>query len=158
MFVTTLLVALLVAVGLAGIVVPVLPGTLLLAAAFVFWGAVVGSTTGWVVVGIALAWLLAGAVVKFAVPGKRLKDAGVPNSTLLLGGLVGIVGFFVVPVVGFFAGFVLGVYAAEQRRLGRSGAWPSTVKALKAVGLSILIELATALAATLTWVVGIFLV
>ena len=37
----------------------------------------------------------------------------------MIGGACGVVGFFVVPVVGLFLGFVLGVYVAERRRLGR---------------------------------------
>lgn len=158
MLLTNLLIAALIAVGLAGIVVPVLPGGLLVGGAVVLWGAVVGTTAAWVVVGVAIVWLVLGAVVKFLVPGRRLQQAGVPNSTLLFGGLLAVVGFFVVPVVGFVLGFVLGVHLAEHRRLGGHDAWPSTVRALKAVGLSIAIELAAALAATLTWVVGVFVV
>jgi hypothetical protein len=63
--------------------------------------------------------------------------------------VLAIVGFFVIPVVGFFIGFPLGVYLEESRRLGRhAAAWDSTREALRAMGLSILIELtATALAA-----------
>jgi hypothetical protein len=58
-------------------------------------------------------------------------------------------------VVGVFVGFVLGVYLAEHRRVGRDAAWPSTRHALKAVGISILIELAAALVATFVWVAGV---
>ena len=57
-----------------------------------------------------------GVVVKYVVPGRRLKAAGVPTSTLLLGAALGVVGFFVIPVVGLLVGFVLGVYLAELRR------------------------------------------
>ena len=75
-----------------------------------------------------------------------------PARTLLAGGVLGIVGFFVIPVVGLLLGFVLGVYLAEYARLGRDGAWPSTRAALAAVGWSILIELAAGLVATAVWV------
>ena len=68
---------------------------------------------------------------------------------------LGVVGFFVVPVVGLFLGFVLGVYLAERRRLGAAGAWPSTKASLRAVGLSILIELVAGVLAAGTWVVGV---
>jgi uncharacterized protein len=63
--------------------------------------------------------------------------------------VLAVVGFFVIPVVGFFIGFPLGVYLEERRRLGpHAAAWRSTREALRAMGLSILIELtATALAA-----------
>jgi hypothetical protein len=93
--------------------------------------------------------------VKYIVPGKRLQDAGIPASTQWIGAALGIVGFFVVPVVGLFVGFVLGVYLAELRRVGSERAWPSTVHSLRAVGLSIAIELAAAVAAALVWVVGV---
>ena len=158
MLTTNVLVALAIAVGLAGIVVPVLPGVLLVLAALLVWAFVVGSTTGWVVFAVAAAFLAVGAVVKYVVPGRRLKASGVPTSTLVVGALLGVVGFFVVPVVGLFLGFPLGIYLAESRRLGSEQAWSSTKHAVKAVALSIAIELASALAAVLTWVVGLFLV
>ena len=60
-----------------------------------------------------------------------------------------------VPVVGLLLGFVAGVYAAERRRVGHDAAWPSTLAALRAAGLSILIELAAAVLAAATWVVGV---
>lgn len=158
MLLTNVLVALAIAVGLAGIVVPVLPGVLLILGALLVWALVVGSQAGWIVFGVAAAFLAVGAVVKFTVPGRQLKTSGVPNSTLLVGGLLGVIGFFVVPVLGLFLGFVVGVYLAELNRLGATDARPSTVTALKAVGLSIAIELLSALLATLTWVVGLFFV
>jgi hypothetical protein len=100
---------------------------------------------------------VAGTVVKYAVPGRRLQVAGIPASTQWFGVLLGVVGFFVVPVVGLFLGFVLGIYLAELRRVGSAQAWPSTVHSLKAVGLSIVIELVAAVLATLAWVVGVVL-
>jgi uncharacterized protein YqgC (DUF456 family) len=149
------LVALVIVVGLVGVVVPLLPGTLLIAAAVLGWAVSVSSVTGWVVLGVVVVVLALGAVVKYAVPGRRLKGAGVPSRTLLVGAVLGVVGFFVVPVVGLVLGFVLGVYVAERLRVGAALAWPSTKAALRAVGLSVLIELAAGLLATAAWVVGV---
>ena len=148
------LVALAVAVSLAGILVPVLPGSVLMLAAFLVWAVDVGGTTAWAVFGVAAAILVVGNVVKYLIPNRRLKVAGVPASTQWVGAAVGIVGFFVIPVVGLFVGFVVGVYAAERHRVGAE-AWPSTKAALKAVGVSILIELAAGLAATFVWIGGL---
>jgi uncharacterized protein YqgC (DUF456 family) len=148
------LVALAIAVGLVGILVPVLPGSVLVLAALLVWAVDVSTTTGWVVFAVAAAILVVGTVVKYVVPNRRLKVAGVPASTQWVGAALGVVGFFVIPVVGLFVGFVVGVYAAERRRVGRD-AWPSTVAALKAVGVSILIELAAGLAATFVWIGGV---
>jgi uncharacterized protein len=151
-----LLAALAIAVGIVGILVPVLPGTLLVAGAVVGWAWYVGGTVAWTATSVALGVLAVGAVVKYTVPGRRLKAHGTPNRTLVLGGLLGVVGFFVVPVVGLFLGFVLGIYLAETHRLGRRAAGPATRAALKAVGLSLLIELLAAMVAAVAWAVGAF--
>jgi hypothetical protein len=92
--------------------------------------------------------------VKYAVPHRHLRAHGVPTRTVLAGGLLGVVGFVVIPVVGLPVGFVAGIYLSELHRLGREAAWPATVAALKAVGLSVLIELVAALLATALWVAG----
>ena len=152
---TEVLVAVVIAVGLVGIVVPVLPGSILVVAAVLGWAWSVGGVTAWAVFALVAALIAAGAVVKYVVPGRRLQLAGVPASTQWAGALLGVVGFFVVPVVGLVLGFVLGVYLAELRRVGSSQAWPTTWHSLKAVGLSILIELGAALAATLVWIGGV---
>ena len=152
---TTLIAALLVAVGLVGIIVPVLPGSVLVVAGVLVWAWATGGAVAWIVFAIATVLVVGGAVVKYVVPGRRLQVAGIPATTQWLGALLGVVGFFVVPVVGLFLGFVLGVWLAEAARLGVRDAWPSTWQSLKAVGLSILIELAAALAATVVWVGGV---
>jgi uncharacterized protein len=152
---TDLLVGLAVAAGLVGILVPVLPGSVLVLAAILVWALEVSSPTGWAVLGVATLLLGLGAVVKYAVPGRHLQMQGIPRGTLVAGGLLGAVGFFVVPVVGLVAGFVLGVYAAEHRRVGGAAAWPATTHALQAVGISLLVEASAAMLAALTWAVGV---
>ena len=152
---TEILVAVLIAVGIAGIIVPVLPGTILVLAAILVWALEIGTSTAWVVFALCATLLVGGSVVKYLVPGRRLKASGVPTRTLVAGGLLAFVGFFVVPVVGMFIGFVLVIYAAERTRVGAAGAWPSTVAALKAVGVSILIELVAAFLAVVTWAAGV---
>jgi len=150
-----LLLGLVIAVGVVGVLLPVLPGTALVATAVLVW-AIQGGTTGFWVFGAAALGLLAlGTVVKYAVPGRRLKQSGIPARTQLIGALVGVIGFFLVPVVGVLIGFVLGIYLAERARLGATAAWPSTKQAMRAVGLSILIELAAAVLAAFTWLVGV---
>jgi uncharacterized protein len=150
-------VALVIAVGIVGVVVPVLPGSVLVVGAVLVWAAQTGSATAWSVFAVATALVVVGAVVKYVVPGRRLQDAGIPTSTMLLGGLLGVIGFFVIPVVGLVLGFVAGVYLAELRRVGSQAAWPATRQALAAAGLSLLIELTASLLAAATWVAGVVL-
>jgi uncharacterized protein len=152
---TEVLVALAIAVGLVGILVPVLPGSALVLAAVLVWAVDEGGSTAWSVFAVAAVLLAVGTVVKYAVPGRHLKTAGIPASTQWWGALGAVVGFFVIPVVGLVIGFVLGVYAAERVRVGAAGAWPSTRAALRAVGLSIIIELGAALLAALVWAAGV---
>ena len=148
----TIVAVVLVVVGLVGVVVPALPGLVLVLAGIATWAVPRGDAVGWTVLGVAVAILATGTVLKYLLPGARMRAAGVPGRTLLAGGVLGIVGFFVVPVVGLLLGVVLGVYLAEAARLGRGAAWPSTRTALGAVGWSILIELAAGLLATAVWV------
>ena len=151
-----LLVALAIAVGLVGVLIPLMPGSTLVVGAILVWAAFTGSGTGWAVFVIAACLVAVGGVLKYLIPGRRLQVSGVPNRTLLLGGVLGIVGFFVIPVVGLPIGFVLGIYLAEVQRLGSERAWPATLEALKAVGLGMLIELAFASLAAVTWLIGAF--
>jgi len=155
---TDLLTGLAIAIGLVGIVVPVLPGSVLVLVAILVWAVLTSTVIGWATFAVATLLLAVGAVVKYAVPGRRLKADGVPNRSLFAGAVLGVVGFFVVPVVGLLIGFVLGVYLAELQRVGRNLAGPTTRSALRAVGVSILIELGAGMLAALTWLVGAFVV
>jgi hypothetical protein len=65
-----------------------------------------------------------------------------------------VVGFFVVPVIGLPLGFVLGVFLAVARRLGPGPARGSTWHAIKAVALSIAIEMSFALVSVTALVIG----
>jgi uncharacterized protein YqgC (DUF456 family) len=149
-----LVAGLVVLVGLVGIVLPVLPGTLLVAVALLGWAAYVGEPRGWALAVAGLVVLALGTGLKYLLAGRHLRGHGVPSSTLVLGGLLGIVGFFVVPVVGLPLGFVLGIYGAELRRVGSARAWPATVAALKAVGIAMLVELMAGFTAAALWLVG----
>jgi uncharacterized protein len=144
-------------VGVFGVVIPFLPGLLLTWASAVLWAFLAGAgATRWGL--LALVTLIAGLgiVVKYAWPGRNLKRSGVPNKTLLLGGVLAIVGFFLIPVIGLVIGFVAGVWLAELARLGDSKlAWPSTKHAIKAAGLAMLVELGAALAIAIIWVAAV---
>lgn len=150
-----LLVGLVCLVGIVGTIFPILPGALLCAAAIVVWGFVYGGHAWWFV-GIAVIIVALGALLKYLIPGKRLKSSGVPWWVLTVGAIGGIIGFFLIPVVGIFIGFIVGVYLAELVRLQSwSLAWPTTVEAMKAAGLSMMIDLASAVFATAVWVAGV---
>ena len=147
-----LLVLLACLVGIAGTVLPVLPGSLLVGGAIALWALVEGGVAAWTTALVACAVLVVGYLLTIVIPGRRMSAAGIPTRTLVAGGVLGIVGFFLVPVVGLALGFVLGVYLAERLRLpDHAAAWPSTITAMKGTGLSVLIGLASTVLATAIW-------
>jgi hypothetical protein len=151
----TVVAGVLVAVGLIGIVLPMLPGPVLVVAGIAVWAVPRHDRIGWTVLGVAVGLTLLGAIAKYLLPGRKLRAAGVPWWSLAAGVALGIVGFFVIPVLGLLLGFLLGVFLAELARLGSvDAAWPSTRQALGAAGWSILIELGAGLLATAGWIVG----
>ncbi|MFZ0832750.1 MAG: DUF456 domain-containing protein [Mycobacterium sp.] len=153
-----LLVALAIALGLAGIVVPLLPGLLLVYAAILVWAVVEHTVASWVTLGIVTLVVGATTAVKYLWPARRMRAAEVPTSTLIVGAVLGIVGFFVIPVLGLAVGFVGGVYLAElSRRRDQRRAWASTVHAVKGVALSVGVELAGGLAAAVIWLLAVLL-
>ena len=152
------LVAVAIAVGLIGIVVPLLPGSLLVLGAIAVWAIVENNVTAWITLGVVTALLGSTTLIKYLWPARRLRAAEVGTWSLVAGGVLGIIGFFVIPVLGLVIGFVLGIYLAElSRRRDQRVAWTSTVHALKGVALSVGVELAGALMATVVWVVGVYL-
>jgi len=149
-------VGLVILVGLFGVVIQVLPGGLLVLGAIGVWAAFTGTGWAWGVFALAVVATVVAGVAKYVLAGRSLRSAGVPSSTLLWGGALGVVGFFVVPVVGVLVGFVLGVYLAELgRQRSPAQAWPATRRALVLTGWSVLIELATGLFAAAVWVAGL---
>ncbi len=153
-----ILVAVAIAIGLVGVLVPLLPGTLLVYAAIAVWAFVEQNTVGWVVLGVVTAVLGASLLIKYLWPVKRMRAADVSPTTLAAGAVAGVIGFFVIPVLGLLIGFVLGVYLAElAHRRDQRRAWASTVHAVKGAALSVGVELAGGLLATAAWVVGVVL-
>ncbi len=153
-----ILVGLAIAVGLVGILVPLLPGSLLVYLPIAVWAFIERSTVSWVVLGVVTVLLGAGLLIKYLWPARRMRAADVSGWSMAAGAVLGVVGFFVVPVLGVVLGFVAGVYLAElAHRRDQRRAWASTVHAVKGAALSVGVELCAGLLATAAWVVGVLL-
>jgi uncharacterized protein len=145
-------------IGLFGIVIPVIPGIILCWVGVVVWALFGGGGWfKWLVLAAASVIAMVGTIVKYTWSTRSLKRTGVPTRSIVVGALLGIIGFFAIPVVGLPLGFVFGIWLSEQIRLrdGRQ-AWRATVQAVKAVGLAIMIELAAGLFIAGLFVVGLF--
>lgn len=145
-----------VVLGLAGIVVPVLPGLPLILGGLLVWAIVDGQWLGWVALVVGALVSVAAWILMYYLPGKRLQAAGVPNRVILVAAVAGIVGFFVIPVLGLPLFFVAAVYLQESLRHGDArSSLPSTWQAVLAYGLSILIELTAGMVAATAWLVAV---
>lgn len=154
------LVALVMVVGLVGIVVPVLPGLFLVWGAGLVWAILDGGGwLRWTVVGVMTLLLVLGTAAGYLLPGRAASGPAASSRwTLVWAAVGGVVGFFVIPVVGFVVGFVLGVLAAELvARRDLRAAWPATLEVLKATGIAMAVQLAAGLLMVLAWVAGVVL-
>lgn len=143
--ITAILAGLAILVGCVGIIVPILPGSVLIFIATLVWAIVIGGTHGWVAFAIIAVLTGIGLAAGWVLTGSRLKERQIPNSTVLAGALGAIVGIFVIPVVGLPIGFVAGIYLAELSRVKDSKqAWDSSWAAIKAIGIGVVIEFACA--------------
>jgi uncharacterized protein YqgC (DUF456 family) len=144
--------------GLIGIVVQVLPGAVLVLGGILVWAIMTGGTQAWVVFGIAAAAIAVAEVLQWILAGKHMRKAEVPVLTLAVGGIAGIIGFFVIPVLGLFLFFVGAIFLLEWlRRKDVSAAWGATKAALQATLITIGVQLAGSLVAAAAWVIGLFL-
>lgn len=148
------LVGLVILAGLAGIVLPILPGLGLTVGAVLIWALVEATVVGWVVFAVCFGLGAAATVIKYLIPGRKLKASGVAMSTMLIALFGAVIGFFVIPVVGAPIGFMAGIYLVQWRRRGRGEAWPATLRTAGAIALSIGIELAGGLLILGVWLVA----
>jgi uncharacterized protein YqgC (DUF456 family) len=148
-----LLFGLLMAVGLVGVLVPVLPGLLMIGAVAIVWAAIEGTATAWAVAGVMILILAVGTYLKYQRPGRELKAQAVPRRTWTLVAVGGIVGFFVIPVVGAIVGVAGGAYLGELLRFGAHGpALASTKRLLVGIGKGMAFEFAAGVVAVAVWV------
>ncbi|GAA1390903.1 DUF456 domain-containing protein [Luteococcus peritonei] len=144
-----MVVALLALVGLCGIVVPMLPGSLTVALAALVWAIWGTSSWGWVAFGVAAVLLAIGMTASLLLTRRDLGRREIPQWPVVVGLVCGLVGAFVLPALGLPIGFVLGLFLAELVRLKDARlALETSVAAVKTIGLGMAVELGCAMAAT----------
>ncbi|MCK7625500.1 DUF456 domain-containing protein [Streptomyces sp. RS10V-4] len=138
--------------GVFGVLVPGIPGPLVVWAGLLWWATTERTGLAWTVLMAATAVLLLSEVLTWLLPARSLRDAGTPYRTLVWAGVAGIAGFFLIPVIGCPLGAVGGLYVLERARLGSHGdAWAATRTVLRAIGLSVLVELFACLLVVGAW-------
>ena len=146
-------IAIAMAVGVLGTVLPFVPGLPIVWLAALLYGVFEGfDPLGWALFAVITVLFAAGMAAGIVLPKRRLDAAGAPRSTMLAGLALGIVGFFVVPIVGLPLGAALGVWLAERSRLGDpSAAWRSTRQVLIGFGTGALAQQGAGVLMMLVW-------
>lgn len=149
----TSIVAVVMVVGLAGVVIPVLPGLVLIWAAALVYGIEVGFGVGGVVVMTILTVLtLVSIVLGVILPKRAATESGATRRSQLVGLIGAVIGFFVIPVVGLVVGALVGVLVAEYKD---KGDWPAartaTVGVAKGFGVSALVQFLIGFAMIVVW-------
>ncbi|AVH55839.1 MULTISPECIES: DUF456 domain-containing protein [Streptomyces] len=137
-----LLVGVVILLGLAGVLVPGVPGSWLVWAAVLWWALGDPQALSWGVLVGATAVLLLAQAIRWALPPRRLRDSGATPRMGVYAGAGALVGFFLLPVIGAIPGFVAGLFLHERLRLGGHGqAWAAVRTLMRAGGWSVLTEL-----------------
>ena len=149
------IVALAMAVGIAGTLVPLLPGLALVWAAGLAYGLVEGfGRVGVVAFTVMTLLALAGALAGWAVPQRAAGKAGAARTSMWLAVTGAVVGFFAIPVVGAVIGALLGLYLGELGRTGdAASAWRTTRATVIGFGLGAIVQCAVAVLMAMTWAV-----
>lgn len=142
------------AIGLVGTIVPVMPGLAVVWGAGLVYGLIAGFGTVGTVAFVAMSLLaVAGTIATYALPHRGGTARGAPASSMLAGVAGAIVGAVVIPVLGLPIGAVAGVWLAETVRLGDGRqAWQVTVGVILGFGLGMLVEFSLGVVMIGCWV------
>ena len=144
-----------IAIGIAGTVLPILPGLLLVWGSALAYGIVEGfGAVGWTAMAVISLIGIGGVVAGIRVPQRAAAAGGIGLRGQLLAAALAVVGFFVIPVVGAPLGFVGGVWLAARSRHG-SEAWTITRSTVRALVTAAGLQLAAGVAMGLTWAIWV---
>lgn len=154
--IATLLAAAMLITGAVFIVLPVLPGSLVIVGSLLLWGLLIGGTTGWVAAIIGILLTLIGWSMSLILTGRVMKKEDIPRAPILAALACGLVGLFLLPPLGLPIGFAAGLFFVEamRRDWDWKGAGSASWETLKAVGAGMLLEIGLAGTAIGVFVVG----
>jgi uncharacterized protein YqgC (DUF456 family) len=152
-------IALLMALGLAGVLVPFLPGLPIIWGAALLYGFLTRfGSLGWTAMAVITVLAAIGMAASLILPERAGAAGGASRSTRMFAGVTGLIGFFVIPIIGFPIGACLGVLLAQYRQTADPGeAVRATVAVIKGFGAGLVAELGAGLAMVLVWVAWVVL-
>ena len=155
LLVVAIVVGVVMAVGIAGVVLPGLPGLGLMWLAALGFGLAGGfSDGGWSAFAIITVLAIVGLLLGIWLPKKATESADVSRRTIWLGVIGAVIGFFLIPVVGVVVGGALGVFLSElQRRWNAGPAWNVAWRTLTGFGLAAVAQVVVGIVLAGTWAV-----
>lgn len=149
----TVVVAAVMIVGLAGTLVPLLPGLVLIWAGALLYGLLVGFGPGGIVVIALLSALVGVSIIKSVLLPRRMAEGHDVSRWSQLAALVGaVLGLVFIPLVGIVVGALVGLFVAELANHRDPGvAVKATIAVAKGFGLSALIDVALAMVMIAVW-------
>ena len=140
--IATLITGLVLLVGVISVILPVLPGSLIVIIGLLVWAVLLGGPVAWTVAAVGVVLTLVGWSASTVLTGRVLRRERIPKGPIFIALLAGLVGLVVLPPLGLFLGFALGLFGAEFFRRGRDvqAAGSASLQALRAVGTGLLIE------------------
>ncbi len=144
--------------GLAGTIVPVLPGPTLILLAAAGYALLTGfSKNGGQMLATMAVLAIASGAARLWLAKSGASRVGASRQSMLLGLTLAVMGFFVLPVIGALIGGILGIYLAEYGRTqNRTKAWQATRGVLLGFGAGYLVEVAAALLMMGMWIVWVW--
>lgn len=150
-------------VGLAGLLIPIFPGLVVMWLATLFYAFVQASNQNmhwfeWVLFALITILMIAGSIVDNIIIARRVREKAVPWSSIIFGYLAGIVGsIFFTPLIGILAA-PAGLFAAEYLRLRNPRiAFASTRAWMTGWGITIAVRVAIGVVMIGLWMIWAWL-
>ena len=154
-----LLIGLAMAIGLIGVLIPVVPGIVLVWLSGLTWTILDGGGIArWTLLAL-MTVLTAGALIaNVRIPVKSATHEDAPRGTLWLAATFAVLGFFVIPVIGVLVGFSAGVLlshliATNDIHKAFDALWAT----LRAFGKSVVIQGLCGVGICALWILGLIL-
>jgi uncharacterized protein len=144
-------------VGLFGLLIPVLPGLVIIWVAALGYGIYAGfGTLGWVMFGIMTVLMLVGSFVDNILMGTKAYKQGAAWWAILIALVAAIVGTFLIPipVIGGVFSALLALFLVEwARRKNAKEAWKATLGMLEGCGWAVVIRFIIGLVMIGLWMI-----
>lgn len=140
-------------VGLAGTILPIVPDLILIWLAALAYGLIwgFGASGPWMFAFMTVVMIL-GYSVSLLIPHVGAAQTGASWQALAASLVLAIVGFFVIPIVGAIVGAVLGIFLVEyHKRKNAREAWRATTGAIVGFALAFGVQVAMGVLMILAW-------